>query len=224
MAAHAFRAWLFDTEGMTVWNAQWYGGHHVLGYSMLFAPLAAWPGPAWVGALGAVAATAAFVPLARAAAPSPGAATAATWLFAAGVLSNVVIGRMPFTLGIALAVAAWLCAERTTVAWRALAAALALACVLASPVAGAFLALAAAARAAARRRARTGRDARAAGRRRRRDDGAAVPGGRRRPLRGHRVLADARRVGGRRGAAGARAARAAGRACCSTSPSSSPRS
>ena len=154
MAAHAFRAWLFDTEGMTVWNAQWYGGHHVLGYSMLFAPLAAWPGPAWVGALGAVAATAAFVPLAREAAPSPGAATAATWLFAAGVLSNVVIGRMPFTLGIALAVAAWLCAERPTVAWRALAAVLALACVLASPVAGAFLALAAAARAAG-----SGRDA-----------------------------------------------------------------
>jgi hypothetical protein len=148
MAAHAFRAWLFDTEGMTVWNAQWYGGHHVLGYSMLFAPLAAWPGPAWVGVLGAVAATAAFVPLAREAAPSPGIATAATWLFAAGVLSNVVIGRMPFTLGIALAVAAWLCAERATVAWRALAAVLALACVLASPVAGAFLALAAAARAA----------------------------------------------------------------------------
>jgi hypothetical protein len=148
MAAHAFRAWLFDTEGMTVWNAQWYGGHHVLGYSMLFAPLAAWPGPAWVGALGAVAATAAFVPIARAAAPSPGAATAATWLFAAGVLSNVVIGRMPFTLGIALAVAAWLCAERPAWAWRAVAAVLALLCVLASPVAGAFLALAAAARAA----------------------------------------------------------------------------
>jgi hypothetical protein len=148
MAAHAFRAWLFDTEGMTVWNAQWYGGHHVLGYSMLFAPLAAWPGPAWVGALGAVAATAAFIPLARAAAPSPAAATAATWLFAAGVLSNVVIGRMPFTLGIALAVTAWLCAERPAWTWRALAAVLALACVLASPVAGAFLALAAAARAA----------------------------------------------------------------------------
>ena len=62
MAAHAFRAWLFDTEGMTVWNAQWYGGHHVLGYSMLFAPLAAWPGPAWVGAICAVAATAASAP------------------------------------------------------------------------------------------------------------------------------------------------------------------
>jgi hypothetical protein len=157
MAAHAFRAWLFDTEGMTVWNAQWYGGHHVLGYSMLFAPLAAWPGPAWVGALGAVAAVAAFTPLARAAAPSPGAATAATWLFAAGVLANVVIGRMPFTLGIALAVTAWLCAEQAGRAWRAGAAVLALACVLASPVAGAFLALAAAARAAAGGRPELGR-------------------------------------------------------------------
>jgi len=148
MAAHAFRAWLFDSEGMTVWNAQWYGGHHVLGYSMLFAPLAAWPGPAWVGALGAVAATAAFVPIARSAAPSPGVATTATWLFAAGVFSNVVIGRMPFTLGIALAVAAWLCAERSRPPWMVAAATLALASVLASPVAGAFLVLAAAARAA----------------------------------------------------------------------------
>jgi hypothetical protein len=55
---------------------------------------------------------------------------------------------MPFTLGIALAVAAWLCAERSGRAWRSGAALLALACVLASPVAGAFLALAAAARAA----------------------------------------------------------------------------
>src|ERR671930_661547 len=83
MAAHAFRAWLFDTQGMTVWNAQWYGGHHVLGYSMLFAPLAAWPGPAWVGVLGAIAATAAFIPLVRDIAPSAGAGSAAVWLFAA---------------------------------------------------------------------------------------------------------------------------------------------
>jgi hypothetical protein len=162
MAAHAFRAWLFDTEGMTVWNAQWYGGHHVLGYSMLFAPLAAWPGPAWVGALAAVAAVAAFTPLARAAAPSAGAAAAATWLFGAGVMSNVVIGRMPFTLGIALAVTAWLCTERSARGsrwWLAAASALALASVLASPVAGAFLMLAAAARAAGVGRSELGRSA-----------------------------------------------------------------
>jgi hypothetical protein len=160
MAAHAFRAWLFDTEGMTVWNAQWYGGHHVLGYSTLFAPLAAWPGPAWSGALAAVAATAAFAPIARAAAPSAEAAAAATWLFAAGVLSNVVIGRMPFTLGIALAVTAWLCARPDRrAAWRVVAGVLSLACVLASPVAGAFLALAALALALARGREAVGRAA-----------------------------------------------------------------
>src|SRR6185436_17991682 len=65
MAAHTYRAWLFAHEGLTVWNAQWYGGHHVLGYSLLFAPLAVWPGPEWVGGLAAVAAVALFGPLAR---------------------------------------------------------------------------------------------------------------------------------------------------------------
>ena len=89
------------------------------------------------------------------------------------MLSNVVIGRMPFTLGIALAVGAWLCAERRAPMWLAVAAVLALACVLASPVAGAFLVLAAAGRAAG-----SGREALvpaavagAAGDRRRRRDG-----------------------------------------------------
>ena len=107
MAAHSYRAWLFEHEGLTPWNAQWYGGHHVLGYSLLFAPLAAAFGPAMVGVLSAIAAVALFVPLARAAAPSPTAAAAASWLFTAGVLSNVAIGRMPFLLGIALAVGAY---------------------------------------------------------------------------------------------------------------------
>src|ERR1700755_3408080 len=128
MAAHSYRPWLFQHEGLTVWNAQWYGGHHVLGYSLLFAPLAAEAGPALVGVIAAVLAGAAFVPLARAATPSatpagaagaafappararPPPATAgavASWLFAAGVLSNLTIGRMPFLLGVALAIMAW---------------------------------------------------------------------------------------------------------------------
>src|SRR5688572_31022478 len=81
MAAHSYRAWLFEHQGFTVWNAQWYGGHHVLGYSLLFAPLAAAVGPAIVGVLAAVAAVALFGPLARASAPSANAAAAATWLF-----------------------------------------------------------------------------------------------------------------------------------------------
>jgi hypothetical protein len=147
MAAHTYRAWLFGSEGLTVWNAQWYAGHHVLGYSLLFAPLTVWPGPEWVGAAAAVAAVALFAPLARRSSPDrPGDAAAATWLFAAAVVSNLVIGRMPFTLGIALAVAAWACGERAGRGWRPGAALLALACVLASPVAGAGLLLAAGAR------------------------------------------------------------------------------
>ena len=137
MAAHSYRAWLVDDKGLIVWNAQWYGGHHWLGYSVLFAPLAGWPGPAWTGAVAAVGAVAAFVPLA---------AGAPAWLFAAGVVSNLVIGRMPFVLGIALATAAWLCAERESRPRLAGAAGLSLAATLASPVAGAFLALLAVAR------------------------------------------------------------------------------
>jgi hypothetical protein len=143
MAAHSYRAWLFQHEGLTVWNAQWYGGHHVLGYSLLFAPLAAAIGPALVGVLSAIAAVVLFVPLARAAAPSPAAGAAASWLLTAGVLSNVLIGRMPFLLGIALSVAAWSAARSKR---KVLSGVLALAAMLASPVAGVFLMLGAAAK------------------------------------------------------------------------------
>src|SRR3954454_11744287 len=138
MAAHAYRAWLFQHQGLTVWNAQWYGGHHVLGYSLLFAPVAAALGPAWVGVIAALAAVALCTPLAREAAPSPAAGATAAWLFTAGVLSNVAIGRMPFLLGIALGVGAWSAARSRR---RVLSGALGLATMLASPVAGVFLML-----------------------------------------------------------------------------------
>ena len=143
MAGHTFRTWLFERDGAVVWNAQWYGGHHVLGYSLLFAPFASLLGPALPGVVAGVAATAAFVPLAHATSASKGRAALASWLFAAGMAANVTIGRMPFALGLAFAVLAWLCAERRK---RALSALLALAAVWASPVAGAFLLLAAVAR------------------------------------------------------------------------------
>ena len=140
-----------------------------------------------------------------------GGGAAAAWLFAAGVLSNVVIGRMPFTLGIALAVAAWLCAERRRPAggarracWRSRA------CWRARWPARSWCS----ARPrgppgpAGPRSSRARAVARAARDRRRRRDGRAVPGGRRRPLRGDGVLADARRRAGRRRAARARRRRA----------------
>ena len=163
MAAHEYRAWLFSHEGLTVWNAQWYGGHHVLGYSLLFAPLAARAGPALVGVASAVIAVAAFVPLAREAAPTnPTASALAAWLFAAGVLSNVAIGRMPFLLGIALAIGAWWCESRGRSALADRAVLLALGAMWASPVAGAYLLLGAAATLLAGGRAAIGTAARLA--------------------------------------------------------------
>src|SRR3954453_9342493 len=163
MAAHSYRAWLFQHEGLTVWNAQWYGGHHVLGYSLLFAPLAAKAGPALVGVASAVIAVGAFVPLARDAAATRGAAAAAAWLFAAGVLSNLAIGRMPFLLGVALAMGAWWCESRGPgLQWRVASVLLALGAMWASPVAGAFLLLGAGATLLAGGRAAWGTAARLA--------------------------------------------------------------
>jgi hypothetical protein len=139
MAAHTYRTWLWHQVGFATWNAQWYGGHHMAGYSLLYPPLAALAGTRFVGVAAAVAAVALFALVARRLAPTPAAAALASWLFLGGVMSNVVIGRMPFTLGMALAVGAWACAHRS----RAAAAALSLASVWASPVTGVFLAVAA---------------------------------------------------------------------------------
>jgi len=139
MAAHTYRTWLWNQVGFATWNAQWYGGHHMAGYSLLYPPLAALVGTRLVGVVAAVVAIGLFAVLARRLAPTPGSAALASWLFLGGVMSNVVIGRMPFTLGIALAVGAWGCARRSRIA----AAVLALASTWASPVAGVFLCVAA---------------------------------------------------------------------------------
>ena len=65
LAAHTFRAELFGQEGFTIWNGQWYGGHHTPAYSILSPPLAWLLGPPIALALAAVASAALFEPLAR---------------------------------------------------------------------------------------------------------------------------------------------------------------
>src|SRR5215216_2454101 len=121
MAAHTYRTWLWHQVGFATWNAQWYGGHHMAGYSLLYPPLAALAGTRLVGVVAAVAAVGLFAVLARRMAPTPATGALAAWLFLGGVMSNVVIGRMPFTLGIALAVGAWACARRSRLATAAVA-------------------------------------------------------------------------------------------------------
>ena len=148
LAAGTYRADLFAREGFTIWNGQWYGGHHTVPYSLLFPPLAALIGPAVLGALAAVASAALFEALTRAWAGSA-ARFGAAW-FGLGTGTLLFTGRIPFALGVAIGLGALLALQRGRTRVAIVLAAL---CSLASPVAGLFAALAAAAHAVAGRRA-----------------------------------------------------------------------
>jgi hypothetical protein len=147
LAAQTYRTWLFEHAGWTVWDGNWYGGHHVPAYSILFPPLAALLGPRVVGALAAVAAAWAFERLV-AGTRGESARPAALW-FATATAVSLVTGRLTFALGLAFGVAAVLALARGRLALAALSGA---ATALASPVAAAFLALALVAHAAVHRR------------------------------------------------------------------------
>jgi len=138
LAAHVFRSELFGRHGFTVWNGNWYGGHHTPAYSVLFPPLAWAVGPAVAGVLAALAAAAAFEPLARGHFGS-GARWGTLWF---GLATSTVLftGRLPYALGVAFALGSLLALQRGRTVW---AVGLAILSPLGSPVAGAFLALAA---------------------------------------------------------------------------------
>jgi hypothetical protein len=104
LAAQAFRAKL----GIVLWDNNWYGGHHMPGYSMLFPPLAALLGPKLVGALSAVAAASLFERLVR---DTDGARVASLW-FALGSVTSLVTGRLTFALGVAIGLRAVLAITR----------------------------------------------------------------------------------------------------------------
>jgi hypothetical protein len=136
LAAQLFRVELFSTDGFLTWNNYWYGGHYLLGYSLLFPPLGAVLGAPVAGGLAAIAATALFGLLARRR-HAPHAPLATLW-FGAGMIATLLSGRLTFALGVAVGLGALLALERR----RPLAAGpLAAATSLASPVAGFFLVL-----------------------------------------------------------------------------------
>lgn len=148
LAAAEYRAWLFGEQGFAVWNGNWYGGHHLPGYSVLFPPLAHWLGPRVVGALAVVAAAWLFERIAHAR-YGDRAWLGALWL-AAGTATVLLSGRLTFALGLVPALATLLALQRGR---AALAVALALLTPLASPVAALFVALAGTAYALGTRRA-----------------------------------------------------------------------
>jgi hypothetical protein len=137
LAAHVFRAELFQRDGFTIWNGAWYTGHHAVAYSVLFPPLAWLVGPLPLGALSAVLSAALFEPIARAQWGRE-ARWGALW-FGVATASLLLTGRLPFSLGVTFGLAAVLALQRRR---NGLGYALAAACSLTSPVAGLFLAMA----------------------------------------------------------------------------------
>lgn len=149
LAAAGYRSDLFSRAGFTLWDNGWFGGHHLLAYSVLAPPLSALLRPQTLGALSMTIATGLFTLLVRGRFTPRGERAASLWLaFGAGV--ELFTNRIPFELGLAVGLAALLAAQRSRRRDRRLRAttvllafALSVLCPLASPVAGAFLALAA---------------------------------------------------------------------------------
>jgi hypothetical protein len=138
LAAATYRIDLFRRVGLALWDPGWYAGHWTLGYSVLFAPIGAALGIAGTDLVCAVLGAWA---LDRLLAPRFGRlGHGAAALYALGTVVQVAVGRVPFLLGETLALVALLCATRRL--WP-LALLLGVAASLASPLAGAFLAIAA---------------------------------------------------------------------------------
>jgi hypothetical protein len=137
LAAATYRGDLFARAGFTLWDNGWYGGHYLPGYSVLAPALGALLGERVLLGLATVAAAGLFGVLAARLFDVEGARVAAL-TFALGACVTMLSGRVAFTLGLAVG----LLAVVALVYGRTVAAlALAPLTALASPVAGAFLAL-----------------------------------------------------------------------------------
>ncbi|MHB8490817.1 MAG: hypothetical protein ACYDA6_01200 [Solirubrobacteraceae bacterium] len=161
LAAATYRAGLFSRYGFTIWDTGWYGGHSLPAYSLLAPALGALAGVRLLLALSALAAAAMFGLLAARSFARRDAALAATLSFAFGLCAELPSGRVPYDLGVPIGLAALLALARSLQsppaagsgpgagfprsrrrALCALALALTACTSAASPVAGAFVALA----------------------------------------------------------------------------------
>jgi hypothetical protein len=163
LAAAGYRSDEFSRAGFTLWDNGWYGGHHVLAYSVLAPALSALLSPQLLAALSMTAATALFAALIDGCFTARATRIASCW-FGVGAAGGLLSNRVGFELGISWGLAALLAARAATRpksdddsgsdasrparrtrprASSGLALLLAFICTLASPIAGAFLALAA---------------------------------------------------------------------------------
>jgi hypothetical protein len=134
--AQEFRAWTARHNGLTAWTNQWYSGEALPGYSVLYPAVSSWLGAALTGFAAVTAAYAA----ARRLAPT-GSRLRELAYHASVILvltADLLIGQVPYLLGVAFGGwAYWAVRARRPL----LAAALAAAASLSSPLAGAFVLL-----------------------------------------------------------------------------------
>jgi hypothetical protein len=140
LPAQVFRAELFREDGFVLWNSQWFGGHATLAYSVISPVLSSLTGPVMLGAIGGVVSAVLFERILRVGF-GRSSLFGALW-FASSTVTNLVVGRVTFAVGVAFGLGAVLALQRKHVV---IAAACALLCSLASPLAGVFLAVGAAA-------------------------------------------------------------------------------
>ncbi len=140
LAAATYRSDLFARVGFTTWDTGWYAahGHWLPAYSLLSPALGALLGVRLLIALSTVAASILFALIAERVFDIAAARVAAGW-FALGICVSLLSGRVPYDLGFAIGLGAVLASIDGRWAW---ALALAVLTSAASPVAGAFLALA----------------------------------------------------------------------------------
>jgi hypothetical protein len=138
LAAASYRSDLFARVGFTLWDNSWYAGHHLPAYSVLAPALGATIGPRLVAALSMTLAAGLFALLIEGHFPRRATRIAAIW-FAYGAGVSLLSSRVPFDLGLALGLGALVLAQRRHPMW---ALPLTILTSLASPVAGAFLAIA----------------------------------------------------------------------------------
>ena len=138
LPAQLFRVELFRRDGFVLWNSQWFAGHPTLDYSVLSPVLGALTGPIALGAACGVASAFLFHRLVHY--EFGNAAWVGSLWFATATVTNLVVGRVTFALGLTFALGALLALQRHR-SW--VAAGCALLCALASPVAALFLAVAA---------------------------------------------------------------------------------
>jgi hypothetical protein len=151
LAAQAYRATLFESSGFSVWDNNWYAGHHLPGYSLVFPWLALLIGMRLVGAIAVLVSTFAFERITRTV-YGPSARWGAA-CFAVAAAGDAWIGRLTFALGVTFAMLAVLALVRER-PW--LAGVLTAVCAATSPVAGLLLALAGATHVLVTRRALAG--------------------------------------------------------------------